>query len=181
HERTEAGEEAHDHVHAGGHDAHVQPREPRCLRVAADGIDLATVTRVAEDDMSKHRKGEEDHYRHRYLTEDTSLAHPDEVRFEPTDRAAGGEQKRRAAERRHAAERYHEGWHFQPGDRQALQKPSDKPDPDRSQGSEVPTVACRLLACADREAIGETAFRNRSRDQAGKSDQRADREVDAGG
>jgi hypothetical protein len=83
-----------------------------------------------------------------------SLAHPDEPRFKTADRAARGEQKRRAPERRHAAERDHEGWHLQPRHRQALQEPSDKADPDRGEGSKVPAVACCLLACADCEAIG---------------------------
>src|SRR5262249_47268229 len=101
---------------------------------------------------------------HRYLTEDASLAHPDKTRFEAADRAAGGEEKRRAPERRHAAKRDHERWHFKPGDRKALQEPSDNPDPDRGERSKLPAVACRLLACADREAIGEAALRNRSRD-----------------
>src|SRR5262249_17379433 len=59
--------------------------------------------------------------------------------------------------------------------------PSGKPNPDRSEGGEIPAVTSRLLACADRETIGNTAFRNCRRDQAGEGDKRADREIDAGG
>jgi hypothetical protein len=53
--------------------------------------------------MGEHRKGQENDHRHRHLTEDASLAHPDEPRFKTADRAARGEQKRRAPERRQPA------------------------------------------------------------------------------
>ena len=75
--------------------------------------------------MGEHRKSEEDDHRHRHLTEDAPLAQPDETRFEAADRAAGGEEKRGAAKRRHTSERDHKRWHLQPGNRKALQEPSD--------------------------------------------------------
>ena len=60
HEGAEAGEEADDHVDAGDDRADVQAREPRRLRIAADGVDLPAVARVAQHDMGEHREGEED-------------------------------------------------------------------------------------------------------------------------
>ena len=65
-----------------------------------------------------------------------ALAPPDEVRLEAADRAAGGEEQRRAAEDRHAAERHHEGRHLQPGDGEALEIAAGEPDRDRRQRRE---------------------------------------------
>ena len=59
--------------------------------------------------------------------------------------------------------------------------PPTSADGDRGEGREIPAVAGRLLACADGEAVGDAALRDRRGDEAGKGDQRADREVDAGG
>ena len=120
HETAEAGEEAHDHIHAGNDDAHVQPGEPRRFRVAANRVDLATVTRVTEDDMSEHGKRQEDDHWNRHLAEDPSLADPNEIWFKAADRTTGGEEKRGAPPRGHAAESYHKRRHLKPGDGKAL-------------------------------------------------------------
>ena len=110
-----------------------------------------------------------------------ALAPPDEVRVEAADRAAGGEEQRRAAEDRHAAERHHEGRHLEPGDGEALQEAAGQPDGDRRERRELPAIAERVLALADGEAVGDAALGDGGGDQPGEGEQRADREVDAGG
>ena len=46
---------------------------------------------------------------------------------------------------------------------------------------ERPAIAERVLAGADGEAVGEPALVDRRRDEAGESEQRTDRKIDAGG
>ena len=74
---------------------------------------------------------------------DLALAPPGERRLEAADRAAGGEQQRRAAKDRHAAERHDEGRHLQPGDREALQTAAGEADRDRRERRQRPAVAER--------------------------------------
>jgi hypothetical protein len=61
------------------------------FRVAADGIDLASVAGVPQNDMREYGESEEDDDWDGYLVENLSLAHPDEIRFETANRASGCE------------------------------------------------------------------------------------------
>ena len=71
------------------------------------------------------------------------------------------------------------GRHLEPGDRQPLEIAASDPDRDRRQGSGAPAVADAALA--DGEAVLEPALLHRRGHEAGESEQRADRKIDAGG
>ena len=108
-----------------------------------------------------------------------ALPPPGERRLEARYRAAGGEQKRGAAESRHAAERHHERRNFKPGDGEPLQPAAGESDRDRRERGGEPAIADAALA--DGEAILHAALGDGGGDEAGEGEQRADREIDAGG
>src|SRR6185312_6825312 len=123
-------------------------------------------------------EGDKDDHRHRHGS-DLALAPPDIFGIEAADRSAAREQERRAAKDRHAAERDDEWRHLEPRDRLPLEPAAGEADRDRRQSRERPAVAERVLARADREAIRNAPLVDSRRDEAGESEQRTDREIDA--
>ena len=155
-----------------------KPRKARRLRIAADRIDLPAIARVAQDDVSDEGRQQKDDDGHGNRS-DLPLPPPGERRLKARYRAAGGEKQGRAAERRHAAKRHHEGRHLEPGDGEALEVAAGEPDSGRRQRGQAPAVADTALA--DGETVVQAALGDDGRHQSGEGEQRADREIDAGG
>ena len=169
HEGAEAGEEAHDHVDAGGDRPDVQAGQPRRLGIAADRIDLPAIARVAQHDVGEDGADEEDDHRHRHLAADlpwphqtksgskpligpppaNSSAAPRNTDMPPSVTTKGGTLSRVIAE----------PW----------MKPPARPTRDRGERREVPGIAEGVLALADGEAVGEAALGDGGGDEAGQA------------
>src|ERR1700722_547275 len=179
-EGAEACEETHDDIDAADHSAHVEAGEARRLGIAADRIDLPSIARVAQHDMGEDGEGDEDNDWRRHRS-DLALTPPDIVRIKAADRSAAGKEQRRAAKDRHAAEGYDEGRHFESRYCLSLKPAAGDADKDRREGGQRPAVAERVLGRADREAVRDPALVYGGCNETGEGEQRADRQIDAGG
>ena len=97
-EAGQAGHETHQHVDRHGDAAHVQTRQARGFRVAADAVHVATIAGVAQDDMGHDGQDQEEDDRDGDLAdqrqgEQVALAPPAVAGFEAGDRAAAGHEQ----------------------------------------------------------------------------------------